>query len=394
MSAPPTKEKWKNLRVTRQAGSGGFGVAFLVTDDSGKSSVVKRSHGDYHGDVVEPKMMARLSCDYIVRIMDCWVEPGDPRLYIQMERCNKGDFATFLKRRYPLPEKQLLSFMVQLLMGLEYMHLKHMMHRDIKLENIFVHESRLDEEKVYVAKYGDFGISKRLPSTEARSITVIGTPRYFSPEVSTGRTYSRKSDVWCLGVAFYCMMTLNHPFDSGDGSFLEELILRHHPPHPSSNTVYSKEIGDVVMSMLIKSRSKRPLPRELLADDVFRDTLSIWPWKPTSFMGTSAVFVSRRDATVNIRAGPSLEAKVIGSLKYGDISHVRRRVICNDDTQQLWFRLINPMPGYCLVGYGAESLFKVFQDPGPCGESAYLHQLAPATRSTLDIKAVSSYFYI
>ena len=85
-------------------------------------------------------------------------------------------------------------------MALSYIHANKILHRDIKSSNIYMTKSG-------IVKIGDFGISKKLESTDANVHSVVGTPYYMSPELCEQRPYTSKSDVWALGVLLYEMCT-------------------------------------------------------------------------------------------------------------------------------------------------------------------------------------------
>lgn len=90
-------------------------------------------------------------------------------------------------------------------MTLEYIHGWKILHRDIKLQNIFLTGNN-------TIKLGDFGISKVLESTVEAAMTVVGTPYYMSPEVCESKPYTFKSDVWALGCVLYELCALEHAF--------------------------------------------------------------------------------------------------------------------------------------------------------------------------------------
>ena len=87
-------------------------------------------------------------------------------------------------------------------MTLEYIHGRKVLHRDIKVSNIFLTGNN-------TVKLGDFGISKVLDATYDQAQTVVGTPYYMSPEVCENKPYTQKSDVWSLGCVLYELCALD-----------------------------------------------------------------------------------------------------------------------------------------------------------------------------------------
>ena len=129
------------------------------------------------------------------------------RILIIMEYADAGDLSMVVKRQRELkqylPESDILSWFVQIALGLQYIHKKNILHRDLKTQNIFVTSKKL-------VKIGDFGISKWLSHTLDLATTAIGTPHYLSPEICRRQPYSHKSDMWSLGnnIRCYCNVTI------------------------------------------------------------------------------------------------------------------------------------------------------------------------------------------
>ena len=125
-------------------------------------------------------------------------EMASEKIFIITEFADAGDLATMIKKAKNknefLPQTKIFSFLVQISCGLQYIHKKKILHRDIKTKNIFLTSQKL-------IKIGDFGISKSLSHTMDLATTAIGTPHYLSPEVCSMQPYNHKSDMWGLGMA-------------------------------------------------------------------------------------------------------------------------------------------------------------------------------------------------
>lgn len=132
-------------------------------------------------------------------------------MQLVMEYCQGGSLSSLMMRGMnTLYENEIRYVMAEVLMGLKYLHQRHIIHRvlyfclflllsassdmqDIKAGNILVTEKA-------VAKLADFGVSTRLMSTVSRRQTVIGTPFWMAPEVLREQNYDCKADIWSLGI--------------------------------------------------------------------------------------------------------------------------------------------------------------------------------------------------
>lgn len=94
-----------------------------------------------------------------------------------------------------------MHWFIQICLGLNYIHSKRILHRDLKASNIFVTGANC-------LKIGDFGIAKVLGNTLEAAFTVVGTPYYMSPELCLSKPYTLKSDIWSLGCLLYEMAAL------------------------------------------------------------------------------------------------------------------------------------------------------------------------------------------
>ncbi|XP_064908772.1 serine/threonine-protein kinase Nek5 isoform X3 [Columba livia] len=145
---------------------------------------------------------------------------------------------------------KILSWFVQISLGLKHIHDKKILHRDVKAQNIFLSNN----EKV--AKLGDFGIARQLNSTMEFAHTCVGTPYYLSPEICENRPYNNKTDIWSLGCVLYELCALKHPFE---GNSLHQLVLKicrghFHPVSPN----YSYDLRILISQLFKISPRDRP----------------------------------------------------------------------------------------------------------------------------------------
>ena len=216
---------------------------FLVTDlETQRDAVVKRvplvelSDKERGQAKLEVQLMQSLAHAFLVSHIDSFLFNGED-LVIVMDHYAGGDLGSFLSSRSNgeyLTETQVVFIVAQLSLGLQFMHSRRVLHRDIKAQNVFLHSKYVDEEtNVLHVVIGDLGIAKVLGKTLDMAKTAIGTPLYMSPEVCEGEQYSYSSDIWSLGCVFYELCALNHPFQSRDLSGLVmKIITANYAPLP------------------------------------------------------------------------------------------------------------------------------------------------------------------
>lgn len=179
--------------------------------------------------------------------------------YVLLEKCNNKSLRQVVKARARLPEEEVRYWMSQLLDGLSYLHANYICHRDLKLDNVFLHNMQV--------KLGDFGFSvKLLPEEKTR--TFCGTPNYIAPEVVARTPYSLPVDIWAFGVLIYTMLFGTPPFETAAADTTYAKIAANDYTFPT-HTIVSEEAKDVIRRCLQHSPSDRPTAQELQKHDFF-----------------------------------------------------------------------------------------------------------------------------
>ena len=183
----------------------------------------------------EAESAGKLSHPNIVTIYDAG-EAGD-RAYIAMEFLDGMTLLRFTRKRYLLPIRQLVGYMAQVAMGLEYAHAQGIVHRDIKPANIML----LPSGKI---KITDFGIARIAATSQTQTGVVKGTPYYMSPEQFSGEKVDGRSDIFSLGTLMFQLVTGTLPFFSESPAVLMNQIMNF--PHPNPRAINPKIMPGVI----------------------------------------------------------------------------------------------------------------------------------------------------
>lgn len=206
----------------------------------------------------EAQAAARLAHPNIVNVYDVGDENGI--YYIVMELVEGITLKNYIERKGSLTIKEATSIAIQVCAGLEVAHNNHIVHRDIKPQNIII--SR--EGKVKVT---DFGIAKATTS-QTTTANAMGSVHYASPEQARGGYVDHRSDIYSLGIVLYEMVTGRVPFD---GETAVTVAVKHLQEEMVPPSVYCKNIPYSLEQIIKKCTEKSPDRRyqdigDLLAD--------------------------------------------------------------------------------------------------------------------------------
>ena len=217
----------------------------------------------------EASIMKKLMHPNVISFKEVFKDTKLDYFYIVMEYANDGDLSKKIKTQNQknygekyFSEEKILQYFYQICRGLQYIHSKNIIHRDIKSQNIFL----MKNGKI---KIGDFGIAKALTNTKNNATTIIGTPYYFSPEIINGEPYDYKTDIWSLGVVLYEMCCLKLPFEANNIAQLSIKIMKgNFAPIPSK---YSKNMSDLIKRMLNIDKKLRPDISEVMQSSLMKN---------------------------------------------------------------------------------------------------------------------------
>ncbi|MCR5342648.1 MAG: Stk1 family PASTA domain-containing Ser/Thr kinase [Butyrivibrio sp.] len=207
---------------------------------------------------VEAQAAAGLMHPNIVNVYDVGDENGIH--YIVMELVDGITLKRYIEKKSRLSVKEAVSIAIQVAMGLEAAHNNHIIHRDIKPQNIIISK----EGKVKVT---DFGIAKAATSNTITS-NVMGSVHYTSPEQARGGYSDAKSDVYSLGITLFEMLTGRLPFN---GDTTVAIAIKHIQEDLPSPAEYSDEIPISVEKIVMKCCQKSPDRRYQSAAELITD---------------------------------------------------------------------------------------------------------------------------
>ncbi|XP_071979461.1 nik-related protein kinase isoform X1 [Engystomops pustulosus] len=194
----------------------------------------------------------------------------DDQLWLVMEYCGAGSVTDLVKKTKGncLKEDWIAYICREVLRGLAHLHAHHVIHRDIKGQNVLLTENA-------EVKLVDFGVSAQLDRTIGRRNTFIGTPYWMAPEViacdeNPDSTYDYRSDLWSLGITAIEMAEGAPPLCDMHPMRALFLIPRNPPPKLKSRK-WSKKCLNFVDTCLIKNYTHRPTTETLLKHSFVRD---------------------------------------------------------------------------------------------------------------------------
>ena len=183
-----------------------------------------------------------------------------------MEYADNGDISQKIKYNLKhgllFRENIIWNYLIQTLEGLNYLHERNIIHRDLKSANIFLMKNG-------ICKLGDLNVSKEAKAGLLQTQT--GTPYFASPEVWSGKPYGLKSDIWSLGCILYQMTTLKMPFQGNNFKEVYSNVLKcKYSPLPK---IYSKDLDLLIKQLLQIDPEKRPSALEILEEPIIKEKI-------------------------------------------------------------------------------------------------------------------------
>lgn len=256
--------------IIQVVGKGGMATVYKARDNLlNRYVAVKVLKDEYAKDEVfvkrfrtEAQSAASLIHPNIVSVFDVGEDKGIS--YIVMELLESKTLKDYIEEKGPLSSELTLKIAAQIASALEAAHKAHIVHRDIKPQNIILNQN-------LVAKVTDFGIAK-VTNTTSATITsfgkTMGSVHYFSPEHAKGGYTDAKSDLYSLGVVMYEMATGKIPFDAESPVSVALKHIQEEPVPPIEvNPMVSRALNDIILKAMEKSTATRyQTASEMLTD--------------------------------------------------------------------------------------------------------------------------------
>nr|CAD7445437.1 unnamed protein product [Timema bartmani] len=250
----------KSSVITSPMCCSSYGSVFkALHKESGQVLAIKQVpvDSDLQEIIKEISIMQQCDSPWIVKYYGSYFKNTD--LWIVMEYCGAGSVSDIMRLcKKTLTEDEIATILCDALKGLEYLHLRRKIHRDIKAGNILLNMEGH-------AKLADFGVAGQLTDTMAQRNTMIGTPFWMAPEVIQEIGYDCAVDIWSLGITALEMAEGKPPY--GDIHPMRAIFMIPTKPPPSFRQPdkWSPEFIDFVSCCLVKNPKDRASASELLA---------------------------------------------------------------------------------------------------------------------------------
>jgi DNA-binding response OmpR family regulator len=259
----------KGYRILRKIGSGGMSEVFLAVRESDQRELALKVLDTAINDdgalldrfIQEYALLAQIDHPNVVRIFDQGIT--DAHAFLSMEYFVRGD----IKQRIAagLTQHEALGVTVQVALALAQIHARGIVHRDVKPDNLMM---RRDGTVALI----DFGIAKHANHGMDHTLhgEIVGSPYYLSPEQAAGKPVSAASDIYCLGVIFYEMLTGQRPYTADR---MEVLLAQHLFSPPPRLAAQHSDMQDLLDRMMHKD----PVQRMGSAQAVVKYITERWP---------------------------------------------------------------------------------------------------------------------
>lgn len=182
-------------------------------------------------------------------------------VYIVLELCKQRSMMELHKRRPVVTDYECRFYIHQLLEGVRYLHENRIIHRDLKLGNLFLNDA-------LNVKIGDFGLATRIEYEGERKKTLCGTPNYIAPEILNKKGHSFEVDIWSIGCVMFTLLVGQPPFETKSLKDTYQRIKKCDYRLPQA---LRKNAAEMIVAMLQSDPDKRPSVQRCLRFDYIQN---------------------------------------------------------------------------------------------------------------------------
>lgn len=251
----------KEFKFVGQLGVGAFGSVYKAVHAMTKYTVAIKKievNASYPAQSLadEISLIRDLDNQHIVKYLGSFFVK--PHLNIVMEYCEAGSVADIMRlRRKTMQEKEIATILQGTLQGLQYMHSKRHVHRDIKSGNVLL-------AKTGTVKLADFGVAGQLSETTQKRKTVIGSPFWMAPEVIQEIGHDSMADLWSLGILAIEMAEGKPPHADIHPMRAIFRIAQNEAPTFKDPSMWGDPFRTLLSKCLVKDPRKRASAKDLL----------------------------------------------------------------------------------------------------------------------------------
>lgn len=257
----------KRYEILERIGSGGMADVYKGKDHKlNRHVAVKVLKSDYRSDEIfiqkflsEAQAAAGLMHPNVVNVYDVGQDRG--LYYMVMELVEGITLKDYIEKKGQLSVNETISISIQMATGIQAAHNQHIIHRDIKPQNIMISK----DGKVKVT---DFGIARATTATQTISTNVMGSVHYTSPEHAKGGVVDEKSDIYSAGITMYEMVTGHVPFD---GESTVTVAIKHLQEEVPSPVIEVPDIPYSLECIILKCTQKNAAHRYQNCQELIQD---------------------------------------------------------------------------------------------------------------------------
>ena len=265
-----------DFEIINLLGKGAFSTVSLVKRKQDNKiyalkcvQISKLSIHEKKNSLNEVRLLASINHKNIISYKESFYNEENQTLNIILEYADDGDLQTKIISKKSsesiFEEKTIWSIFIQMVKGLNELHNKKIIHRDLKSANIFLMKNG-------ICKLGDLNVAKVVENGLLRTQT--GTPYFASPEIWEDKPYSFKSDIWSIGCILYQMAALQMPFQGKNIKEvyynLKNIII---PPLPK---IYSEDLMSMIKKLLQLDPEMRPSTQDILNDEIIINKMKMF----------------------------------------------------------------------------------------------------------------------